>query len=168
TCLLPTWAQLKATSLYSSDGRFQSPKYLEDTLPGDTAQQIVAVHVHSRLRDAQFAPPDRSWPVLPEAFGATVNLTPRSLLRTVTDHAQWCLERDEFTPLTTFDRPESDAPNNDGDSGARFVQLMDELSSVEVIDRADEDEQFPGLLAPGSEGTNQEHGASGRGATEMS
>ncbi|HIV58841.1 MAG TPA: ATP-binding protein, partial [Candidatus Stackebrandtia faecavium] len=159
TCLLPTWEQLKATSLYSSDGRFQSPKYLEDTLPGDTAQQIVAVHVHSRLRDAPFTPPDRCWPVLPEAFGATVNLNPRRLLRTVTDHAQWCLERDEFTPLASFDRSESDAPNDDGDSGARFAQLMDELSSVEVIDKAHEDEQFPRLLAAGIESMNQEIGA---------
>lgn len=162
TCLPHSWQQLQATGLNSTAGRFRSPRYLEDSLPGDTAQAIVTAHVRALLRGCDFEPEWGCWPVDPDAFGTTVNLNPRDLLRVVTDHATRCLDRGEFVPLRSFVEPASDGDEADRQQpGAqqRFAQLIDELSGVDVIEKDSESDQFPKLLVAGIESISVENHA---------
>lgn len=152
SCLPSSWEQLQAFGVKSVDGRFHTARFLNPSLTPDAARAIVTAHVEQGLVGTGFKPPLQTWPVSKDAFAESTSMKPRELLRAVVDHVQGCLDSGEFTLLTKFQRPETNAgtesvtpqPNA---VEARYRRLLAETSIDDLTSPDSEDQITPDVLS---------------------
>jgi Helicase HerA, central domain len=160
-CFYRVWQTLvEQASVGSVGDRFHEVRLPPLDSPG-IAADLTAAWLGAKYRGAGFAPPYRTWPVLPEAFESVPKrFTPRGLLKRIRDHAEACLVRDEVVELAAFDE-ESDAavpaypvaePPPAGILAAldeRFEELRSRADTKDACRSATENERMPALLYAG-------------------
>lgn len=159
TCLPHSWEEMQAVGLGSVSGRFRPVRYLDAQPTEQFARAIVAAHMTSFLSDVGFGRPSRVWPVAPEAFAAQNNPTPRSMLKSITEHARRCLDEDHFRLLHSFDAgPQRESTSAEESVAARFKELFKAADVAAAVTPDYEDRQLPSLLAGGMESVGMETG----------
>lgn len=148
SCLPGSWSRLQSATIQSVRGRFWSPLNLDESLSGDAARSVIAKHVEAHLTEVDFAVPWEGWPVAQEAFGETLNDTPRRVLRLVHDHVRRCIEKDVFAPLPSLDAGEEEEEASVSVS-ARFEEILREVDVSRALSHEREDADLPSLLASG-------------------
>jgi Helicase HerA, central domain len=160
-CFYRVWQTLvEQASVGSVGDRFHEVRLPPLDSPG-IAADLTAAWLDAKYRGAGFAPPHRTWPVLPEAFESVPKrFTPRGLLKRIRDHAEACLARDEVVELAEFDEePDAAAsayPVAEPPDAAvlaaldeRFEELRSRADTRDACGSATENERMPALLYAG-------------------
>jgi len=102
-CLPTTWNLLRDAATDSFDDRFAETPNLGAIVDPRLGCAVVGKWLGMLYREIGFEPPHPTWPVAPDAFGASWSAyTPRQLLRRVQEHAEACLYG-RIRELASFD-----------------------------------------------------------------
>ncbi|MGC4856989.1 helicase HerA domain-containing protein [Micromonospora sp. DT4] len=155
-CLPTSWQLISNHTVDSVRDRFRRETRLSRLPSPEVGAELVAARFGPLFESVGFAPPYPTWPVLPSAFVAAPDYTPRSLLERVDEHLRVCLMTENVEPLYELDQrvappdPEPAARPWDVESvQRRFVELRDSLDIDHAMDPAHEDVEMPRLLGAG-------------------
>jgi hypothetical protein len=156
-CLPTSWQLISNHTVDSVRDRFRRETRLSRLPSPDVGAQLVAARFSPLFEAVGFVAPYPTWPVLPSAFIAAPDYTPRSLLERVDEHLRVCLMADLVEPLSELDQPvasplerEQAAPWQDVESvQRRFVELRQSVDVDRAMDPVCEDVEMPRLLGAG-------------------
>jgi hypothetical protein len=161
TCLEHSWGRIESETTVTVRDRFQDPVWLREIPSAELGRELVAKRFAARFQAVDFVPPHVTWPVAPAAFGASVNFTPRLLLRAVDTHVKRCLRTDRVTELIQLEAtrtatvepgpPVETADFDPSDLDARYALLLERADPASALDGRAEDAEVPALLAAGLE-----------------
>jgi DNA helicase HerA-like ATPase len=161
TCLDHSWRRIRSETTVTVRDRFQDPVWLREIPSAELGRELVARRFAARFEAVNFVPPHATWPVAPSAFEASVNFTPRELLRAVDTHVKRCLRTDQLGELTQLEatrtatvEPAPAVETTDFDPSnldTRYALLLEEADPASALDGRTEDAEVPALLAAGLE-----------------
>lgn len=164
-CLPTSWQLISNHTVDSVRDRFRRETRLSRLPSADVGTELVAARFGPLFESVGFTPPYPTWPVLPSAFAAAPDYTPRSLLERVDEHLRVCLMTENVEPLHELDQrvappdPEPTARPQDVESvQTRFAELRESLDVDHVMDPAREDIDMPRLLGAGLRAWTVEQG----------
>ncbi|MEU8662176.1 helicase HerA domain-containing protein [Actinoplanes philippinensis] len=153
-CLPTSWERIRHGA---PGGRFRQESRLRRLPSRDVGERLIAARFAPLFEAAEFKPPYFTWPILPEAFDAAPDHTPRQLIERADEHVRYCLARDEIVPLADLAaHRESEAPPaRPADGGQlsrlddRLRQLRDAADVTAALDPSTEDAVMSRLLEAG-------------------
>ncbi|MFG1881667.1 helicase HerA domain-containing protein [Micromonospora sp. NPDC049102] len=156
-CLPTSWQLISNHTVDSVRDRFRRETRLSRLPSPDVGAELVAARFGPLFEAVGFVAPYPTWPVLPSAFSAAPDYTPRSLLERVDEHLRVCLTTDHVEPLRELDQPPASpaedgptAPSQDVESvQRRFVVLRESIGVDRAMDPVSEDVEMPRLLGAG-------------------
>ncbi|MGC4879965.1 helicase HerA domain-containing protein [Micromonospora sp. DT43] len=155
-CLPTSWQLISNHTVDSVRDRFRRETRLSRLPSPEVGAELVAARFGPFFDSVGFSPPYATWPVLPSAFVAAPDYTPRSLLERVDEHLRVCLTTGSVEPLHDLDQrvaprePQPAAQPQDVESvQRRFVELRGSLDVDHAMDPASEDVEMPRLLGAG-------------------
>ncbi|WP_405433215.1 helicase HerA domain-containing protein [Micromonospora sp. NBC_00617] len=164
-CLPTSWQLIGNRTVDSVRDRFRRETRLSRLPSPEVGAELVAARFGPLFESVGFAPPYPTWPVMPSAFVAAPDYTPRSLLERVDEHLRVCLMTDNVEPLHELDQrvaPPERAPTarpQDMESvQRRFVELRESVGIDHAMDPACEDVEMPRLLGAGLRAWTVEQG----------
>ncbi|MGM1065379.1 helicase HerA domain-containing protein [Saccharothrix sp. Mg75] len=163
-CLPYTWKKLHSVASDTVSDRFTETPILNSIVDPGLGRALVERWLGVVYERTGFTPPQPTWPVSPDAFGASwLPQTPRQLLRRIHAHAESCLYG-EIRELGSFDEssepppeplpgptgPDGPEPGHFRDFDTRFAELRDKAEiTAAALKQHNEDEVMPGLLLAG-------------------
>ncbi|MQY03697.1 helicase HerA domain-containing protein [Actinomadura macrotermitis] len=175
-CLPSSWQLIEKDAVGTARDRFRTSLTLSTFGDPRAARTMIERRFATAFARAGFDPPDPVWPIAPAAFGTSVGMTPRTLLRRVGDHVGRCrdegvvrlLERFDPVPVPAAVTAPAEAvvtappPPDLGRLDARFQGLRAGARIDAAYDAAREDEVVPPLLLAGLNAWILEQGPAGR------
>ncbi|MDF5753098.1 DUF87 domain-containing protein [Spongiactinospora sp. TRM90649] len=177
-CLPTSWARIQDRGVQTARDRFRPSLILNTITSAEVARSLVERRLAVAHANAGFTPPGPAWPISPAAFETAPGLTPRVLLRRISEHVEACRANGAVSILERFDTagparvgrpdhveepppavPETDLARLD----ARFAGLCERADTTGVFEPDNEDELIPPLLAAGLHAWITEQGEAGRG-----
>ncbi|MDX6741150.1 ATP-binding protein [Actinocorallia sp. A-T 12471] len=180
-CLPSSWGLITDHAVNTARDRFRPSLILGNIERAELARAMVERRFAAAFAAAGFTPPDPVWPVAATAFESARGLTPRTVLRRISEHIAVCRAEGEARLLTSFDpaEPRSAEPAavpqptaspgetaSDPDLArldASFAELRDAADVSRSFDHEHEDEEVPRLLAAGLDAWIRELGDAGHG-----
>jgi hypothetical protein len=170
SCLPQTWVLIEKYATDSVQDRFRTPVLLKTIPSPEVGRALVEKRFAVRFAEIGFVPPYPSWPVLPSAFEAAPEFTPRGLLQKIDRHIDACLLDDEVREMESLDqavaaRSGLASPPPAVDLTAldrRFAELKEHAQVSSAVEPTTEDATLPALLAAGLSAWIVELGAVGR------
>jgi hypothetical protein len=158
-CIPASWELIKRKATDTVSDRFREAPHLMTISSPDLAREIVTRRFAPYFEKLGFIPPYPTWPILPEAFQAAGDFTPRRLLVIIDAHIRACLVTDEVRELHNLgDPPLADpspalAPPIDASALARYDERFDILKRdadvITPLEPDTEDPVMPELLTAG-------------------
>ncbi|MBO0868905.1 MAG: DUF87 domain-containing protein [Micromonosporaceae bacterium] len=157
-CLQNTWDDIRDETTNTVRDRFREANALKQIPNAELGRELVEKRFAQPFREADFVPPYRSWPILPEAFEEAWQFTPRELLRTVDTHVRACLATDEVREMHSLLRTNAEPPvvpaavTDDvppsvlADFDAQYAALREAADPAPALDKDAEDAVVPALL----------------------
>ncbi|WP_052070449.1 helicase HerA domain-containing protein [Rhodococcoides fascians] len=157
SCLPAAWTFIADNTVESVKDRYPVKESLSQIPTREIGVEIVAKRFAAQYAEANFTPPHPTWPIAPEAFDDVITYNPRTLLRAVNDHIQFCLRSDKITELSDLSKS-SDVPigpkpgttetTDFSKLDARFADLKAD-ADLAALDADDEDDEVPAILGAG-------------------
>jgi len=156
SCLPAAWTFIADNTVESVKDRYPVKEYLSQIPTREIGVEIVAKRFAAQYAEASFTPPHPTWPIAPEAFDDVITYNPRTLLRAVNDHIQYCLRSNHITELSDLGKSpvkidETTTPPVETDLAkldARFAELRAD-ADLAALDADDEDDEVPAILGAG-------------------
>ncbi|WP_041840705.1 ATP-binding protein [Actinoplanes friuliensis] len=160
-CIPTSWTIIKTSAADTVSDRFRLAPQLVKINDDDLGRAIIEKRFAVRYQEIGFTPPYPSWPVLPQAFAAAGDFTPRQLLIEIDKHIRTCIADDEVRELDHLGEPPATEPRAPRPAvvpvpvaefdrlDARFAELRKNADVTAPLDRASEDAMVPPLLTAG-------------------
>ncbi|NDZ94280.1 ATP-binding protein [Streptomyces sp. SID6673] len=156
SCITAAWDYLENRVMASATDRFRQPPNLQRPSTADFGRALLAKRFAPCFAEVGFRPPYPTWPVTDRALVASVDFTPRELMRTADRHIGACLRADTFaemTSLTADQQPEYTSQSDENPALAqldrRFDELLDATDPAPAVAPQSEDRVVPPLLQAG-------------------
>jgi hypothetical protein len=150
------WEYLEANVMASAMDRFRQPPRLQRPPSADFGRALLAKRFAPCFAEADFIAPYPTWPVSDAALSASVDFTPRELMRTVDRHIGACLRADAFREMAslTTDTPVEPVPTDNerpelAQLDQRFAELLAAADPSLALTPESEDQTVPALLQAG-------------------
>ncbi|MDI9898177.1 DUF87 domain-containing protein [Rhodococcus sp. IEGM 1381] len=157
SCLPAAWTFIADNTVESVKDRYPVKESLSQIPTREIGVEIVAKRFAAQYAEANFTPPHPTWPIAPEAFDDVITYNPRTLLRAVNDHIQFCLRSDKITELSDLSKssnvpigpkPGTTETTDFAKLDARFADLKAD-ADLAALDADDEDDEVPAILGAG-------------------
>jgi hypothetical protein len=157
-CQYHVWEGIRTHAPAAVIDRFRREARLDNVPTPALGRRLVEARFEPQFAELGFAPPNPTWPVLPEAFGEAVRFTPRQLFKQIDDHIRFCLDSDRLELLKSLTRqsgPRRDPPNEFvppeqmSELDTRFAELVRQADPAPALDKVTEDVGMPALLKAG-------------------
>lgn len=157
SCLPAAWTFIADNTVESVKDRYPVKESLSQIPTREIGVEIVSKRFAAQYAEAGFTPPHPTWPIAPEAFDDVITYNPRTLLRAVNDHIQFCLRKNKITELTDLGKVHDGSgddispiltPPDFAKLDARFEELKAE-ADLAALDADDEDDEVPTILGAG-------------------
>ncbi|GAA3697611.1 helicase HerA domain-containing protein [Gordonia hankookensis] len=156
SCITAAWDYLENRVMASATDRFRQPPNLQRPSTADFGRALLAKRFAPCFAEVGFRPPYPTWPVTDRALVASVDFTPRELMRTADRHIGACLRADTFTEMTSLtadQQPEYTSQSDENPALAqldrRFDELLDATDPAPAVAPQSEDRVVPPLLQAG-------------------
>ncbi|MGC4961937.1 helicase HerA domain-containing protein [Gordonia sp. DT101] len=156
SCITAAWDYLENRVMASATDRFRQPPHLQRPSTADFGRALLAKRFAPCFAEVGFRPPYPTWPVTDRALAASVDFTPRELMRTADRHIGACLRADTFAEMTslTADQPLETMSQSDENPALvqldrRFDELLDAADPAPAVALESEDRVVPPLLQAG-------------------
>jgi hypothetical protein len=153
-CLPTVWVSISERATTTVKDRFRVTDPLEALPTADVGRAILERRFAGGYQSVGFTPTYPSWPIMPSAFDAAPDYTPRQLLKRADADIRWCLAHDEVKEFDTLkaqtdtdsaENPEPPIPPSNG-LDAQYSEYRNRAVTAAVLDHEGEDTTVPDLL----------------------
>ena len=161
SCITAAWEYLESHVMRSAVDRFRQPPILQRPDSAGFGTALLAKRFGVGFAEIGFTPPYPTWPVTEQALAASMDYTPRELMRAADHHIGRCLRSGEIVELTELGSRQENRPRRDSDGETdspadvldqldrRYAELIAAADPAPALDPDSEDVVVPRLLQAG-------------------